>query len=64
MQLVQLETEHKKDGVWCGDLRSGIIPRGQAVLNELLERAHALEAELVRRLPDHRDEPPAPAKCA
>ena len=61
-ELVALENAHKKEGVWCGDLRAGVVPRGQAALNDLLERTHALEAELIRRIPDHRDVPPQAAR--
>jgi hypothetical protein len=90
-RLVDIEANHKKDGVWgerlevclhshtlayspasphteyrlsdaltslcvsCCDCFSqdGSIPTGQGALNDLLERAHALENEIVQRTPDH-----------
>jgi hypothetical protein len=57
-ELVAIENRWKKDGVWSGELSQGVIPAGQGVLNDLLERAHALEAEVVRRLPDRMDKAP------
>jgi len=50
-QLVMLETNNKKNGIWGGKLSSGDIPTGQAVLNDLLERTHAVEAAIAARLP-------------
>ena len=57
-QLVDIERQHKQDGVWGGSLKDGQIPAGQARLNGLMEQAHALAAEIIQRVPDHRDTPP------
>jgi len=59
-QLVMLERNNKKDGIWGGHLSSGDIPAGQASLNDLLERAHAVEAEIIARLPAENRHPHHP----
>lgn len=41
---------HKKDGIWCGSLRAGVIPEGQAELNELFEKASALADEMAAKV--------------
>jgi hypothetical protein len=39
-QLIKLENENKKDGVWCGDVSDDNIPAGQGQLDELLSACH------------------------
>lgn len=41
---------HKRDGIWCGNLRAGVVPEGQDELNELFEKASALAAELAAKV--------------
>jgi hypothetical protein len=37
-----LETRFKSQGIWCGDLTRGIIPAGQATINEMIDNCHDL----------------------
>jgi len=44
--LVEMENRFKKGGVWMGELEKGQIPRGQAMMQDLLEDCHGLVSEI------------------
>ncbi len=50
--LQKLEQDHKHDGVWGGNLQHGVVPSGQAELNEEFEACHDLIRELLISLED------------
>jgi hypothetical protein len=49
-QLVEFEQTYKHDGIWNGNLKLGIIPAGQAQLNNLYERTHEICNEIIQRV--------------
>lgn len=41
--------QHKHNGVWGGNLRKGMVPEGQAALNQLFEETSALADKLAQK---------------
>jgi len=54
-ELVDIERHHKKEGIWEGHLTTGVIPTGQGYINDLLEKCHQLETEVIERMPEKRE---------
>ena len=45
-RLLRSIEELKQNGVWCGKLQAGVVPEGQARLNELFEATSELAASM------------------
>lgn len=39
-RLLEIENTNKMNGIWCGNLERGIVPAGQAIMNELFDECH------------------------